>query len=304
MAFEQAQAISMLFPEDLGSYDWFGILAQLLGELPGSQVSPGKVTLKAAYPPGALPVIELVEASVAYPQLVFEVDQPLDLSIGNFKITNRPVNTPSFSQPEVFDTIERVEGDNGAYLRLHHTKTDFKDVLTLEQFYERLSGHLARVDHLGVNLPSNRISRENWHDLLSKLANQTNLYRYPDNFEWPFVIPATRAEFDNDITSFEAGREPRFELVYDDYANYPLYQFALETDLVQVELERLFPRPYGYAIPGLDHIFRSVYIFHPWPGFGIRFDLYYRTDSKTPGDWETGEWLVKAGGRIVNPFRP
>lgn len=110
--------------------------------------------------------------------------------------------------------------------------------------------------------------------------------------------PATQSEFETDITSFVAGREPRFELVYDDYVHFPLYQFALETDLTRSELETRFPQPYGYAIPGLEPIFRSVFIFHPWPGFGIRFDLYYRDDSETPGDWETGEWLVKEGGRM------
>lgn len=300
---EQSRAISLLFPADLArnqlNHEWFETFAQLLAEIPHSQATLGKVTLQAGWPEGALPVLEVVEAPVAYPQLAFNLDQPLDLALGEFRITSRPVFAEAAEVAGTFDSFERVEDANGFYLRLTHSEADFKDLLTLEQFYDRVRGHLARVDHFGVNLPRSAVSQEQWEDFKAKISAQTNLYRYPEEFEWPFILPATRAEFESDITEFGSGREPRFELVYDEEARYPLFQFALETRLTQAELEERFPPPYGYAIPGLDHFFRSVFIFHHWPGLGVRFDLYYRNDNPTPDDWETGEWLVKEGGRIV-----
>jgi hypothetical protein len=295
---KQAPSITMLFPTDLASQQWFEDLALILNEIPGSRLSPGKIVLSAINPEAALPCIQLIQAPVAYPQLVFELDQPLDLPMGEFKITNRPLFSETANPPESFSGIKPLEDSRGPYLRLTDaTRADFLNLLTIEQLYDRLKGHLVRADHFGVNLPVSQVARPLWTDLLDKLAAQTNLYRYPEGFEWPFIIPATQPEFAADITRFEVGRQPRFELVYDEYLRYPLYQFALVTDLNKAELERRFPLPYGNSIPGLEDFFRSIYIFHPWPGFGIRFDMYYAGDGGLD-DWQSGEWLVKSGGRI------
>lgn len=295
---EQARAITMTFPTDLASHEWFVTLGGLLEEIPNCQVSPGKITLSSIQPAGAWPVIELIQAPVVYPQLAFDLDQPFDLDINEFKLADHPVFSDATLQQEAFDSIERVEDNLGFYVRLAHNETDFKELLTLDQFAGRLKGHLVRVDHFGVNLPASEVSRKSWAGLLKKVAAQANLYRYPEGFEWPFIIPATKTEFESDISSFGEGREPRFELVYDEVARFPLYQFALETDLTGQELEALFPAPYGYSIPELADLFRSVYIFHPWPGLGVRFDLYFKDTGETTSDWETGEWLVRKGGRI------
>jgi len=123
-----------------------------------------------------------------------------------------------------------------------------------------------------------------------------NVYHYPTGEDWPFIIPATAKEFQRDIQHFVAGREPKFELVYDGWTAQPLLQFALGTNLTRPQLETLLPAPYGWVIPELADVFRSLFLAHPWPGLQIRFDLYYH--SAELSNWETGEWLVKAGGRI------
>ncbi len=46
----------------------------------------------------------------------------------------------------------------------------------------------------------------------------------------------------------------------------------------------------GEAVKRLSQQFRDQ---HPT----IRFDLNY-ADTGEPSDWDTGEWLVQAGGRI------
>jgi hypothetical protein len=71
----------------------------------------------------------------------------------------------------------------------------------------------------------------------------------------------------------------------------------LWTNLARVDLEEMFPSPYGMTLPGLEDIFRTVYVPCDWPGLEIRFDLCYRVDDG-PSTWETGEWLVRQGGRI------
>jgi hypothetical protein len=115
--------------------------------------------------------------------------------------------------------------------------------------------------------------------------------------EWPFVLPSTPGELRDDIRDSVVGREPRFELVHDEWLTRTQWQFALWTDLTRAELERLFPEPEGITFPGLEEVFRVVPVRHPWPGPGIRFDLCYRVEDG-PSDWETGEWLVTEGGRI------
>ncbi|KRE24915.1 hypothetical protein [Paenibacillus sp. Soil522] len=175
--------------------------------------------------------------------------------------------------------------------------------ISMEQLYKRLEGRLIGMDHAGVNIPTASITPSEWTALLSELAKRANLYRYPGE-DWPFILPAEEEEFETDITNFSIKRTPKFELVHDKYTNSPIFQFALETDLSREESEALFPDPIGFAIPGLDGIFRSLFIRHPWEReMAIRFDLYYKPASLELSDWETGEWLVVNGGRMVGDKR-
>ena len=132
--------------------------------------------------------------------------------------------------------------------------------------------------------------------LVGAVAGVSTTYRYPTGEDWPFVLPSTSDELADDIGAFVVGREPRFELVYDEWQTRPEWQFSLWTDLSRAELDELFPE--GLTFPGLEEIFRVVRTRHPWKGLGIRFDLSYRTEGGGPTDWDTGEWLVTAGGRI------
>jgi hypothetical protein len=160
---------------------------------------------------------------------------------------------------------------------------------------KRLAGRIVAVDHTGVNLPTAQVDDERWGRLVRALGGASALYRYPDGEPWPFILPATDAEFNDDIRAFAPGRTPKFELVHDRWAPCPILQFALVTNLTREELEARFPDPYGVAFPDLGHLFRTVYVAHPWPGLLIRLDLTYRGPVT---DWDTGEWLVTMGGRL------
>ncbi|MFE7766329.1 hypothetical protein [Streptomyces sp. NPDC057438] len=161
----------------------------------------------------------------------------------------------------------------------------------------RVAGHVRGIDHTGVNVPACATPPGQWHDLVGALASTATMYRYPTGEDWPFVLPSTADEFVDDIRDVVVGREPRFELVYDQWLTRPQWQFALRTDLTRPQLERLFPEPEGRTFPELADVFRVVPVHSPWPGLDLRFDLSYRTEGG-PSDWETGAWLVSEGGRI------
>ncbi|MFD0694646.1 hypothetical protein ACFQZT_11130 [Paenibacillus sp. GCM10027628] len=172
------------------------------------------------------------------------------------------------------------------------------NVIEIGELYTRLKGHLIDLDHSGINLPVSLCPKSEWDSLECRLARFTNIYGYPGE-DWPFIIPAAEQEFVHEITDFSVIRTPKFEWVYDSYATLPILQFALVTDVSRQELEELFPAPAGFAIPGLADIFRSVLIDSPWRDKVVfRMDLYYKRTDGIPSDWETGEWLVKEGGRI------
>lgn len=169
-----------------------------------------------------------------------------------------------------------------------------RDDVELADLIKRLAGHVRRVDHTGVSVP---VPDGEWAALVRKVASGAAMYRYPTGEPWPFVLPATSAELETGIRDFVVGREPRFELVHDPRAAYPTWQFALWTTLTRSELEVMFPAPYGIAFPGLEDVFRAVYVRHPWRGLAVRCDLCFAVEDG-PSSWETGEWLVSAGGRI------
>ncbi|WP_223166656.1 hypothetical protein [Nonomuraea sp. SYSU D8015] len=98
-----------------------------------------------------------------------------------------------------------------------------------------------------MNLPASHTSPEQWQNLVNALASASTMYRFPTGETWPFVLPSTSDELLGDIHDFVAGREPRFELVYDQGLTQTEWQFALWTDLTRAELEQLFPEPEGTA---------------------------------------------------------
>ncbi|MFD5315538.1 hypothetical protein [Streptomyces sp. NPDC127098] len=254
--------ISFLLPETAEGRDVLDRLCSLFAAVSYASTDD-RLTLTPPRPAGARPVTTFRLADVPAPEVAFDAGQS--------------IRTPRADEADDTRTLPAA--------------------VELPDLVRRLAGHVRRVDHTGVNLPSRLVPPERWQDLVRVLAAASAMYRYPTGEEWPFVLPSTSAERHDDIRDFVVGREPRFELVHETWLTTPLWQFALWTDLTRAELERLFPEPEGLVFPGLAEIFRVVPVVSPWPGLGLRFDLCYRVDDG-PTDWETGEWLVTTGGRI------
>ena len=296
---QRLHRIAFLFPDGTAEgRAFFDHLAQLLGEIPGTTVGASGIGF-AVTPPRGLPALSLALASVALPQVLFNTEAPIDLALGAFALrSSAGAGEPGAPPAPDTHAVRSREDAVGPYVEVG--PPDAPDAqLALPELARRLAGHLVRLDHTGVNIPTTLVDRAGWDDLLRHLAAIATVYRYPTGEDWPFILPATDAEFAGAITDFAANREPKFELVYDSYARDPIIQISVETDLRRPELEALLPEPYGIAFPDLADIFRTVFVHHPWPGLQLRFDLYYRSD--TPVDpWTSGEWLVTQGGRIEN----
>ncbi|WP_327234335.1 hypothetical protein OG349_10390 [Streptomyces sp. NBC_01317] len=269
---DRLSEITFLLPDAPESRSFLDELRVLFAEVAyagftGSAGTAGRVgdrlTLTPPRPAGARPVTTFELADVPAPEIAFDTGH----SIG-------------------------VGGDADAHeVRALPARVETADLA------RRLAGHVRRVDHTGVNVPACVTSPERWRDLTTPLASASTMYRYPTGEDWPFVLPSTSDELLGGIRDFVVGREPRFELVHDQWLTRTAWQFALWTDLTRVELEQMFPEPEGMTFPGLEDIFRVVPVLSPWPGLDIRFDLCYRIENG-PSDWETGEWLVTDGGRI------
>ena len=274
---ERLRRITYRFPEHVpGAGAFFAAFTALLTPLAGARSEGAALLLAPECPAGALPDTRLTLAPLAVPEIVFETDKEIDLALGTLRLRSDAALAGAGLPATMTDDLEPVR-------------------LPLATIAERLSGQITHVDHTGVNLPTALVDGDQWDKLLGALANVSALYRYPGGEPWPFIIPASEEEYRADIRSFPAGRLPKFELVHDARATRPVLQFALGTNLTREELEERLPDPYGVAFPDLGHIFRTVYVDHPWPGLDMRLDLYY---AGPVTDWDTGEWLVTAGGRI------
>jgi len=266
------ETITHTFPRSApGAQEFFQDLTQLLQELSNADLSEEGIRLRPAI--GRLATVFML-TDVVSPQLHIGDDSGLRLSVGALSVNGAEGAVPTAEAPSA---------------ELH---------LSMGEVHKKLHGHLVRLDHTGVNFPAALVLSQQWETFVQRLAGQTNLYNYPTGDPWLFILPATEAEFGSDITEFPSGREPKFELVHDAYTDTPAIQIDIETDLSREEVERLFPEPYGVSFPSVADYFRTVYVQHPWPGLDIRFDVRFKNEE--PGDsWETGEWLVTAGGRII-----
>lgn len=281
MTMPRLQRITVRFPEQTpGSDAFLAAFRALLASVPGVRSDGESLHLDPRYPTGALPTTALTLAPVATPEIALAMESPLDLTVGGIRLCREGSGEATGEMPATTE---------GAQLAR----------LPLATITAKLAGQITHVDHSGVNLPKTLVDDARWAHLLRVLAGEAALYRYPDGEPWPFILPTSDEEFRDDIRAFAAGRYPKFELVHDGWATLPVLQFALGTALSRAALETLFPEPYGVAFPDLAHIFRTVYVEHPWPNLLIRLDLYY---SGPLTDWDTGEWLVTAGGRIRAMF--
>lgn len=290
-------AITYVFPQNNLADNFCMQLQALLSELPNATRGlDGSLVLTASAPKNALPVtIFKQERGIAFPYIQIGDSDELHLQAGSLTINPKDMaaNTvPAEPLPKAkkHDTL-------GSYYEVQTPGMTLYR-LPIHELCKRLTGHVVRIDHTGLNLPSAGLPKESWQTYIDTLARHCNMYRYPSGEDWPFILPATKDEFNTDITAFPVGREPKCELVYDTYSPVPTIQIDIETDLLRKEVERLFPEPYGVSFPGLADYFRTVYIEHGWRGLSIRFDIRFKTND-SGNDWSTGKWLVQDGGRIT-----
>jgi hypothetical protein len=278
MPVSQLKRIAFQFPrKQPATRPFFKQLVSLLEQDPSSQNLMDKLVMFPAYPQGALPITTLELEDINYPAVMFEMDERIVVKAGSFAVHSSLDAIRTATLPLTMDPGKRPP------------------VFPLAKFVQLLKGHILRLDHTGVELPSEAVPQEKFDRLVGAVGNVANLYRYPSGEEWPFLLPSTPAEFRSEIQHFSKPRAPKMELTY-GYVQVPLIHFHLDTDLPREYIEAYFPSQYGTALPGAT-TYRTVYIDHPWPGLLMRFDLTYFTDGVL-SEWDSGEWLVKQGVRV------
>lgn len=196
------------------------------------------------------------------------------------------------------NNIKEVQLDicNNKYLNLLNKKPisdNFDDIkiLSMKEVANKLKGHIKRIDHTGINLPIKLYSKEEWDNLLNYLSSLSNIYSYPTGEPWPFLLPSNIEEKNNEITNFNIIREPKFELVYDDYTNIVAIHIDMETDLSKEEVEALFPGNQGICFNNLENVYKAIYI-----NYSNIIDI--RLDIRFKNNFDSGEWIVSNGQRI------
>lgn len=253
------EKIEYRFPKNDKSEELFELLLILLKGLPNVSVFQKEIQIKSAH---------------LKPETVLKLDsqaKDLQFYIGNQKylgLLNR-------------QTKNREAGDQVQKLSL-------KDVAN------KLAGHVVRVDHTGINLPSILYTEKEYQDVLQYLASEGNFYTYPSGEPWPFLLPATEAEHQNEITNFNILREPRFEFVYDKFTDVMTIQIDIETNLSKSEVEQLFPKNQGIYFKDLEDMFKTIYLDYS-EDINIRLDVRFKM---VHDDFESGEWFVKEGKRL------
>ena len=202
-----------------------------------------------------------------------------------------------FRLDDINSNIQLNIGDKKYLNILSRQKKNNKELcnikrLNINDVSNKLSGHIKRIDHTGINLPTVLFDELEYQNLLDYFSSNGNMYSYPTGEPWPFLLPVTEYEHENEITNFKILREPRFEFVYDKYTNTVGIQIDIETDLSKNEIEDLFPKDQGVYYKGCT--FKAIYLDYG-EDLDIRLDVRYKS---TYGDWESGEWLVCEGKRM------
>lgn len=165
--------------------------------------------------------------------------------------------------------------------------------VTLDILLKKLTGKLKSLNHAGINFSPVFISKNEYREIKRMISESTNLYNYPTGEEWPFIIPSTKEEFENEITDFSIARNPKFELVYSNYNYNPVIQLDFDTTLTKKEAFELFPSPFGISYPGLENAFRTVFVKMHWGNVLLRFDISFRGDGE-----DFGYWMIREGKRV------
>lgn len=283
---ERLQMITFAFPSsNEAETEWNYFFYKLLQEIPSFKKDE---MLRPSFSETAFPSTDFRTGNTKFPMLIFNTNEKIELKIADLIISNKNDDTAL----------------SGMIKETNFEGSSVTDANTIANLYRQLKGRLVGMDHTGVNLPVSKLLKSHWDDFIAKISRVCNLYNYPGE-DWPFIIPADEHEHLTDITQFTVKRTPKFEIVYDSYSDKPIIQFALETNISKEDMETIFPDPFGFAIPGLEDIFRSIFVKSPWDdAISFRFDLYYMSSTVNElTDWETGEWLIINGGRIKNKRR-
>jgi hypothetical protein len=274
----QLKRITFQFPrKQPATRPFFKQLTNLFEGIPSSQNLLDRLVIAPPYPHDARPVMTLELEDVNYPAVMFEMEERLVVKAGAFAVHSSLDAIRTATLPLTLDPGKRPP------------------IFPLNKFVQLLKGHILRLDHAGVELPSEAVAREKFDDLVTTVGRVSNLYRYPTGEEWPFIVPASAEEFRSEIIHFARPRAPKLELTY-GYVQVPLIHFHIDTDLPREHIEAYFPSQYGTNLPGVT-TYRTIYIEHPWPGLLMRFDMTYFTGGAL-NDWDSGEWLVKQGLRV------
>jgi hypothetical protein len=290
---DRLTSINLELPKKDDNLQVCSTICDLLAGLPGAHTGAQGIAVLPQAPLGSLPVTQIVTSNSDWPAVHFTGISDISVHVGSLYLySDNSKVLPG--QPQTYENTETKQDKLGSYYELNIGDIRINR-LDIRELAKRLTGHVTRLDHWGVNMPTSMFTAEQWQEMLQRLAVASNVYNYPEEQPWKFILPATDNEFNNDITDFPQGREPRFELVHDTYGVVPELQIDIETDLTRQEIEGLFPAPYGISYPAVADYFRTVYVHHPWRGLNIRFDIRF---AGKPSDWESGRWLVQKGGRI------
>jgi len=249
--------IEYIFPNNTLNMQLFDLFSTLFKDIPYSTIHTKEISL----------------ISSLEPKTVFKIDD--NITTLQFNIENS----------KYLDLLNR-KGKGG--------ETQIVSKLSIQDIKNKLKGHVKRLDHTGINLPSSLYSKKDWNDLLKYLSSVSNLYNYPTGEPWPFLLPSTIEENLNEISNFTILREPRFEIVYDNYTNVVTIQIDVETDLSKFEVETLFPKNQGIYFSSLEDTFKTVYLDYT-DSINIRLDIRFQ---RLHSDFESGEWFVSQGKRI------
>jgi hypothetical protein len=221
--------------------NFFDYLSQLLKELPHCKIEKKRTILEAPFPTGTLPLTIFEPADISSPQIILDTQESIDLEVGNLYIRSVTAKHKIRVIEQGETLLKTKKQDNvGEYIEILSENKTFS-LLSMDELFKRLKTHIVRIDHTGINIPTKVISKEQWDDFIKKVAPLSNLYRYPTGEPWLFILPATAKEQREDITDFRLGREPKFEIVYDDYSPIPTIQIDIESDLSREEVEKLLP---------------------------------------------------------------
>lgn len=253
--------IEYIFPENEENKEIFEILIKLFKDIPYVTIIENKE-------------IHIISSNLK-PKTIFKIDSnisDIQLNIGDSKYSGLLIGNRNYK--DGLEHIKRIKP---------------KDIIN------RLEGHIKRIDHTGVDLPTIIYSIKEWEELLKYFSEISNIYNYPSGEPWPFVLPADESENKTEITNFNILREPRFELVYDKYTDRPTIHIDFETDLTKSEVEELFPKEHGEYFVTLENFYKAIYL--EYNGYiDIRFDVRFKAKHN---NFETGEWFVKKGKRIL-----